>query len=230
MLAVRRAADRGHTRTDWLDSAHTFSFGSYRDPAYTGFRDLRVLNDDRVAPGAGFPEHPHAEMEILTFVVEGALAHRDNTGNSGVIRSGDVQRMSAGTGIVHSEMNASDEAPVHFLQIWIPPAIRGLDPSYEQRSFPPAGPGLRRIADREGREGAVRIHQDVSVHAARLDAGMRIDTRLAPGRHAWLQIVSGRLVVEGETLFTGDGAAAAALESLSLRAQQPTELLLFDLA
>lgn len=231
MIHVRKAADRGRTTTDWLDSAHTFSFGGYRDPRFPGFRDLRVLNEDRVAPGTGFGPHPHADMEILTFVLSGALDHRDSAGHAGVIRPGDVQRMSAGTGIVHSETNPSPVEPVHFLQVWILPDRRGLAPSYEQRRIDDdARRGrLATVASRDGAGGALRVHQDVAVHAARLEPGERVVHALAPGRHAWVQAVRGRVDLAGLELSAGDGAAVSDEAALAVGAREPSDLLLFDL-
>jgi quercetin 2,3-dioxygenase len=230
VTTIRKAADRGRTRTDWLDSAHSFSFGGYYDPAFLGFRRLRVLNDDRVAPGSGFPPHSHAEMEILTFVLEGALSHRDNAGNEGVIRAGEVQRMSAGRGIAHSEMNASREEPVHFLQVWIEPGRAGLAPSYEQRAFPGREAGWVRLVDPDGRDGAVRVDQDVVVWRARLAAGERPALPVDAGRHAWLQLLSGDLEIDGHRLGPGDGAALSPGELPNLETREPSELLVFDLA
>jgi len=228
-LSIRKAADRGRTRTGWLDSAHTFSFGGYRDPAHMGFRALRVLNEDRVAPGGGFGPHSHAEMEILTYVVEGALAHRDSTGTEGVIRAGDVQRMTAGSGIVHSERNASDTDPVRFLQIWLLPAREGLAPGYAQRGTGEAGAGLVRLADRAGRDGALCVHADAALSLARLDAGERLALPLDAGRHGWLQLVRGALRADGTGLEAGDGAAVSDAEALLVEAREPSLLLWFEL-
>ncbi len=230
MPTIRKAADRGRTRTDWLDSAHTFSFGGYYDPEFLGFRDLRVINDDRVAPGRGFPPHSHAEMEILTFVLEGALAHRDSAGHEGVIRPGEVQRMSAGTGIAHSEMNASQGEPVHFLQVWIEPGRAGLAPSYEQRAFPEPGPGLVRLVDPEGRDGAVSVHQDVVVWRARLAGKERLALPIDAGRHVWLHVVRGDVELDGHRLGPGDGAALSPGDRPTTEAREPSEILVFDLA
>jgi len=229
-LTLRKAADRGRTRLDWLDGAHSFSFGGYRDPRWMGFRGLRVLNDDRIAPGGGFGPHPHAEMEILTWVIRGALAHRDSTGNAGVIRAGEAQRMSAGTGIVHSERNASETEPVHLLQIWLLPEHRGIAPGYEQRAFDDVGSGLQRIADPEGRDGALRLHADASVHVARLAAGERLALPLAPGRHGWLQLVSGGLRTGDVMLAPGDGLAVSTAAVLEVDADETSQGLWFDLA
>lgn len=236
MLRVRRGRERGATEIGWLDSRHTFAFGDYYDPDNMGFRSLRVINEDRVAPRGGFPTHPHRDMEILTYVISGELQHRDSMGNGSIIRPGEIQRMSAGTGIHHSEVNPSKSDPVHFLQIWILPDRRGLTPGYEQKSY---GDEQRRgrlllVAAREGRDGAVTIHQDASLYASRLDAGATVGHELAPGRHAWLQVVKGELEVGGEKLEAGDGAAieaepSGAPTSIAIAARGEAELLLFDL-
>ena len=231
MITVRRAAERGHTRIDWLDSWHTFSFGDYYDPRHVEFRALRVINEDHVAPGAGFGTHPHRDMEIVTYVLAGALEHRDSLGNGSLIRPGEIQRMSAGTGIRHSEFNASKSDPVHFLQIWIQPERAGLPPGYEQRPLPPeVRGGLRVIASRDGRDGAVTIHQAAEIHAARLAPGEAATHALAPGRHAWVQVARGNLTANGEALHAGDGAAVSDERAVTLRADADAEVLLFDLA
>jgi redox-sensitive bicupin YhaK (pirin superfamily) len=227
---IRKAADRGRTRLDWLDGAHSFSFGSYRDPAWMGFRGLRVINEDHIAPGGGFGAHPHAEMEILTWVIDGALLHRDSTGNSGVIRAGEAQRMSAGTGIVHSEMNASDHEPVHLRQIWLPPNRDGLAPGYEQRAFPSAGSGLQRVADPGARDGALRLHADASISVARLAAGERLVVPVATGRHGWLQLVAGSVRVGDTALEAGDGLAVSDTERVEIEASEDAHGLWFELA
>ena len=232
MITVRPSDERGRSELGWLSSRHTFSFADYLDPRHMGFRSLRVVNEDRVQPGAGFPTHGHRDMEIVTYVVEGALEHEDSLGTGSVIRPGEVQRMSAGTGVTHSEYNPSRSEPVHFLQIWILPERNGLAPGYEQRAFPAAElhGRLRLVASRDGREGSVTVHQDVQVWAARLAAGDEILYALAPGRHAWLQVVRGALAVNGTTLAAGDGAAVSDEARLALTASAPSELLLFDLA
>ena len=227
MIALRPAEERGHTRLSWLDSRHSFSFDRYYDPRHMGFRVLRVINEDRVDPGQGFGTHPHRDMEILTFVLEGALEHKDSLGNGSVIRPGDVQRMTAGTGISHSEFNPSRTEPVHFLQVWILPERPGLEPSYEQRSFPAAG--LRLVGSRDGREGSVRIHQDVLVYVARLSPGEEVVHALAPGRHAWIQMTRGAAQVNGTRLGAGDGAALSEERSVTLRGVDGAEALLFEL-
>jgi len=229
MMTVRRGEDRGRANFGWLDSRHSFSFGQYYDRRHMGFGALRVINEDRVAPGAGFPPHPHADMEILSYVLDGALAHRDSLGNGTVIRPGEVQRMTAGTGIRHSEFNHSPDAPVHFLQIWLLPERRGITPGYEQKRFD-LGPELRLLASRDGRDGSVRIHQDASLWGARLAPGTPARHALAPGRRAWVQIARGDAVVDGTELAAGDGAAVTDVGSIELETRNGGEVLLFDLA
>ena len=232
MLQLYPAAERGRTHIDWLDSRHTFSFGGYHDPERMGFRALRVINEDRVAPGRGFEPHSHRDMEIVSYVLAGALAHKDSLGTGSQIRPGDVQRMSAGTGITHSEFNASPAEPVHFLQIWVLPERSGLAASYEQRHFPPElrRGALRLVASRDGREESVRIHQDLDLYAALLAPGERASLELAPGRHAWVQVARGRVTLGATTLTAGDGAALSREDSLELVAQEASEVLVFDLA
>ncbi|MGB3786660.1 MAG: pirin family protein [Phormidesmis sp.] len=233
MLAIRKATDRGISNFGWLDSRHTFSFGGYMDPRNMGFSDLRVINEDHVAPGAGFGTHGHRDMEIISYVIEGELAHKDSMGTGSVIRPGDVQRMSAGTGVTHSEMNASAENPVHFLQIWILPESKGLKPGYEQKHFASETrqDQWRLVGSRDGRENSVTIHQDVSLYAATLSQGTRIGYDLAADRKAWLQVVKGSVQLDGQTLAAGDGLAFADLESLSIiGSDSEAEVLLFDLA
>src|SRR3989441_9579161 len=227
MIILRPAEERGHTRLDWLDSRHSFSFDRYHDPRHMGFRVLRVINEDRVAPGSGFPPHSHCDMEILTFVLEGALEHKDSLGNGSVIRPGDVQRMTAGTGISHSEFNPSATEPVHLLQVWILPERPGLTPSYEQRSFPVAA--LRLVVSRDGRAGSVRIHQDVLVYTAVLSPGEEVAHAVAPSRHAWIQMARGAGLVNGTRLGAGDGAALSEERSVTLRGVESAEMLVFDL-
>jgi redox-sensitive bicupin YhaK (pirin superfamily) len=231
MLIVSPAQKRGHTDLGWLDSHHTFSFGEWHDPAHMGFRALRVINDDRVAPAGGFPTHGHADMEILSYVLEGALAHKDSIGTGSVIRPGDVQRMSAGTGVRHSEFNESRTAPVHFLQIWIVPDRRGHAPGYEQKTFPEAERRgrLRLVASSDGRDGSVTIHQDVALHAGVLEEGERAELALAAGRHAWIHVARGAVTVNGQRLGEGDGAAVSDERALTL-AGHGGEVLVFDLA
>lgn len=234
ILRIRRSADRGRTRTDWLDSRHTFSFAEYVDPAHMGFRALRVINEDRVAPATGFPMHFHRDMEILTWVIEGALEHRDSLGNGSIIRPGDIQRMTAGRGIEHSERNPSDSETTHLLQIWIFPDRRGLEPGYEQRSVL-RSQGPRLIASPDGAAGSVRLHQDARVYAVALDGGEAAEARAGPSRHFWVQVARGKVRVGGDsdsTLEAGDGAAISGTDRLSIVASADTaaEALVFDLA
>lgn len=231
MITIRKAGERGHTDAGWLDSHHSFSFGHYFDPAAMGFGPLRVINDDRVAGGGGFPPHPHANMEIVSYVLEGALEHRDSLGTGSVIRPGDVQRMSAGTGIRHSEFNASATEPVHFLQIWILPEAQGFAPSYEQRTFGDDGltDRLRLVASRDGRDGALSLHRDVDLYAARLKAGTKVEHAFAPGRLGWLQVACGSVTLNGQDLDEGDGAAIERQTDLSVTAGTDAEILLFDM-
>ena len=232
MITVRHGEDRGRAVLDWLDSRHSFSFGHYHDPKHMGFRALRVINDDRVSPGGGFATHPHRDMEIITYVLDGTLEHADSLGNGSEIRAGEVQRMTAGTGVTHSEFNHSQVAPVHLLQIWILPAEKGLAPSYEQRAFTPEEKrgGLTLVAARDGRDGALTVHQDAEIYAALLDAGKSVSHRLAAGRHAWLHLAHGAVVLNGHALAEGDGAAVSDEEVLAISAETDAELLLFDLA
>lgn len=233
MLTLRPAAERGRTLLDWLDSRHSFSFGAYHDPRHRGFRSLRVINDDIVAPGAGFGTHPHADMEIVTYVLAGRLRHRDSTGAGGVLEHGDVQAMSAGAGIEHSEVNDSADEPVRFLQIWLRPARAGLAPAYGQRRFPiveRAG-SLVPIVAPHGAEGdALPIHQDARIYAARLRPGDAVRHDLAPGRHAWIQVARGALAANGHELREGDGAAVSDEPALELRTDREAEVLVFDLS
>lgn len=229
-VQVIPAASRGRTRLDWLDSRHTFSFGSYMDPARTGFGPLLVLNDDFVAPGGGFGTHGHRDMEILTWVVDGALVHRDDLGSEGTVAAGQVQRMTAGTGIRHSEWNASDSDGLRFLQIWIRPEKAGLAPSYEEREVTwTEGRPLRLVASRDGRDQSLTIHRDVDVYVARLKAGEAATHKIAKGRGAWIQVVTGNLEIDGTALVEGDGAAIGNASSLELRSTGDAEVLLLDL-
>ncbi len=232
MIVVRDGDTRGHTKLGWLDSRHSFSFGDYHDPSHMGFGALRVINDDRVIPGAGFGEHGHRDMEIVTVVLEGALEHRDSLGNGSVIRPGDVQRMSAGTGILHSEFNPSKEDAVHFLQIWIMPEAAGLAPGYEQRNFEPEDRKgrLRLVADRHGTDKAVAVHQDVKLYLGSLAEGDRVVHELDAGRRAWLHVATGLVQLNGDELRAGDGAAITGESSITLETGHQAELLLFDLA
>ncbi len=233
MMIIHKGSERGHTDAGWLDSRHTFSFGDYHDPDAMGFRTIRVINDDRVAPGGGFPTHGHRDMEIVSYVLEGALEHRDSLGTGSVIRPGDVQRMSAGDRVRHSEFNASKADAVRFLQIWILPERPGLAPGYEQKTFPPAERRghLRLVASRDGREGSVTVHQDVSLYVATLNRGEQVGFTLPKGRFGWVQLARGEISLNGEPLTEGAGAALTAVDTLTLVGQAPnSELLLFDVA
>jgi redox-sensitive bicupin YhaK (pirin superfamily) len=232
MIRIRRSQDRLHTDIGWLDSRHTFSFGEHYDPAHVQFRALRVINEDRVAGGAGFPTHPHRDMEILSYVLEGALEHKDSLGTGSTIRPGDVQRMTAGTGVRHSEYNPQPDAPTHFLQIWILPERGGLEPGYEQKAFPAdeRRGKLRLVAAPDGRDGAVTVHQDARLYTTLLEPGETVTHELAPGRHAWVQVARGGVTLGKETLAAGDGAALSDESRLTLRADEPSEVLVFDLA
>lgn len=228
MITLRPRKERGHTNFGWLDSWHSFSFGGYQDPRHVEFRDLRVINDDRVAPGGGFPTHPHRDMEIVTYVLDGELEHRDSLGNGSVIGAGEIQKMSAGRGIRHSEFNPSEKNPLHFYQIWIYPEREGLDPSYEQKKTP-TGAGLHLIASPDGGE-AVQMHQDVRLYLGRLEPGQALEHKLSHDRHAYVQVTRGELSFNGHDLSAGDGATVSQEELLSFRAQGPSEVLVFDLA
>jgi len=232
MITVRKSEDRGHFDHGWLDTHHTFSFSEYHDPRNMGFRALRVINEDFVAAGAGFPTHPHRNMEIVTYVLEGAVAHRDSMGTGSVIRPGEVQRMTAGTGVTHSEFNAEKNQRLHLLQIWILPESQGLPPSYEQRAFPESERRgkLRIVASRDGRDGSVLIHQDAALYSALLDKGTRVEYALPKGRYAWLQVARGAVNLNGQHLAAGDGAAIQNESALNIEGEEPAEILLFDLA
>jgi hypothetical protein len=230
-IALRRAGERGHADHGWLDTWHTFSFADYWDPRFMGFRVLRVINEDVVAPASGFPTHGHRDMEILTYVLEGALEHRDSLGTGSVIRPGEVQRMSAGTGVRHSEANPSPTERVHLLQIWVEPARTGLHPGYEQKAFAEGERRgrLRLVASPDAADGSLTIHQDARLYATLLAPGEKVVHRLAPGRHAWVQVARGVLTVNGQRLGAGDGAAVSGEPELTLVAEQDAEALLFDL-
>lgn len=233
MITVRPASARGKANFGWLDSRHTFSFGSYYDPNHMGFSHLRVINEDQVQPGKGFGTHSHRDMEIISYVLKGALEHKDSIGNGSVIRPGDVQRMSAGTGIAHSEFNASTTEPVHFLQIWIIPEKTGIEPSYEQKHFPVAEKQgkLKLVASPDGKNSSVKVHQDVNLYVAVLNQGDRINHSLDHNRSLWLQVTRGSLNLNGQNLQTGDGAGITQETNLELLAtENDTEILLFDLA
>jgi redox-sensitive bicupin YhaK (pirin superfamily) len=232
MITIRKSNDRGAGRHGWLTSHHTFSFANYYDPKQMGFRTLRVINEDTVAPAKGFGAHQHADMEIISIVLQGALAHRDSTGGDGVLRRGEVQRMSAGSGVTHSEFNGSESEPVHFFQIWIEPAKDGITPGYEQKLFPDEERRnrLRVIAAPGSPDGAVDIHQDARVYASLLDANARVEHTIERGRGVWIQVASGTIDVNGNTLDAGDGAAIEDEATLAITANDAAELLLFDLA
>jgi redox-sensitive bicupin YhaK (pirin superfamily) len=231
VIAVRKSADRGFADHGWLRSYHTFSFADYYDPANMGFGALRVINEDRVQPGTGFDTHGHRDMEIVSYVLDGALAHKDSTGKGSVIRPGDVQRMSAGRGIRHSEYNASDSELVHFLQIWIEPNEQGIEPGYEETRFDAASKrgALRLIASPDGRDGSVTIHQDATIYAVLLDGAERVTHRLAPGRRAYVHVARGAVTVNGQRLNAGDGLKATDTPELVLERGEQAEVLLFDL-
>ena len=232
MITLRKAADRGHAQHGWLDSWHTFSFADYYDPKHMGFRSLRGINDESVAPGKGFPTHSHRDMEIVTYVLDGALEHRDSMGNGSVMKPGDVQRMTAGTGVGHSEFNASREEPVHFLQIWILPEARNITPGYEQKHFskPERQGKLRLVASRAGADGSVVVHQDLKLWAGLFAAGESAKYELAADRHAWLHVARGKVRVNGQELSAGDAVQASNESVLELSGVQDAEVLLFDLA
>jgi len=231
MIQVRKADTRGHAQHGWLDSWHTFSFANYYDPAHMGYSVLRVINDDVIAPGAGFPMHAHQDMEIVTYVLEGALEHRDSLGNGGIIRPGDVQRMSAGTGIRHSEFNPSQTEPARLLQIWLLPQTTGVTPSYEQARFDPAQLQgcFRVVASPDGRDGSVHINQDTLLYAAKLDQGETAHLTLAPGRRAYLQVAQGAVELQGYPLQRGDGAAISQETEIVVTGIHAAEVLVFDL-
>jgi len=232
MITIRKSAERGHFNLGWLDTYHTFSFDQYYDPAHVDWRSLRVINEDRVQPGQGFPTHSHRDMEIITYILSGALEHRDSMGSGSVIRPGDVQRMSAGTGVSHSEFNPSNSESVHLLQIWLLPRSRGLAPSYEEKSFSEdeRRGRLRLVASEDGREGSVTIQQDARLYAAILDAGAPVEHTLGANRYAWLQVARGAVKLNEFDLQQGDGAAVRNETDLTIFAQETAEILLFDLA
>jgi quercetin 2,3-dioxygenase len=231
MLTIRRSQERGHLNHGWLDTFHTFSFGDFYDPAHMHFRSLRVINEDRVAAGKGFGKHPHRDMEIITYILSGALEHRDSLGSGSVIRPGDVQYMSAGAGIEHSEFNPSPTEPVHLLQIWILPIARGLEPCYEEKSFSVSDrtDRLRLIVSPDGREGSLSIRQNADIYASLLSSGKSLQVPLNAERYAWLQLARGSVIVNDETLQAGDAVSVQQEEALSIRALESAEFLLFDL-
>jgi hypothetical protein len=232
MITPRKSTDRGRTKIDWLDSRHTFSFGDYYDPSQMGFRTLRVINEDRVRPGAGFPTHGHRDMEIITYVLEGALEHKDSLGTGSIIRPGEAQRMSAGKGITHSEFNHSKTEPVHFLQIWIMPATPGIAPGYEQKTIDDAKAhgGFAPVGTSDGGGQSVKIHQDAALSVAKLERGQTVTVNLNKGRHGWVQVAHGAVTLNGTPLTEGDGAAISNEEKVTIVASAPAEVLFFDLA
>jgi hypothetical protein len=231
MIKLRKSEQRGHANHGWLDSYHTFSFAHYYDPDYMGYSVLRVINEDVIAGGKGFGMHPHRDMEIVTYMLAGALRHRDSLGNGSVIRAGDVQRMTAGTGIVHSEVNASASEPAHLLQIWLLPERNGITPGYEEKHFEPADKQDRwcLVASHDGREGSLKIHQDVALYASRLAVGAHLGYTMQPGRSAYIQLARGSLTLNGEVLMAGDAAAIDTQQVIDLVADEDAELLMFDL-
>jgi redox-sensitive bicupin YhaK (pirin superfamily) len=231
MIKVRKSKDRGHANHGWLDAHHTFSFSDYYDPEYTGFRDLLVINEDRVQPGKGFGTHGHQDMEIVTYVLEGELAHKDSMGNGSVLKYGDVQRMSAGTGVRHSEFNGSKENPVHLLQIWITPKVEGIKPGYEEKrvSTEDKKNRLRLIVSPDGKDDSMMIHQDASIYAAILEDGKNVSLELGRGRYGWVQVARGSVELNGLALDEGDGAAVSDETKLVLKAKKGSEFLVFDL-
>jgi redox-sensitive bicupin YhaK (pirin superfamily) len=232
MIRVRKSSERGHFDHGWLDTYHTFSFSRYYDPRHMGFRALRVINEDRVQPAQGFGTHPHEDMEIVTYVLSGALGHKDSLGTGSAIRPGELQRMTAGTGITHSEFNPSQTEPVHLYQIWLLPEREGLEPSYEQRAFPEKERHnrLHLVASPDGRDGSLTIRQDARLYLATLDKGHEVSKDIPAGRHAWLQVLRGNVSLNGQAISAGDGAAVSEESALAIRAESPSEVLLFDLA
>jgi quercetin 2,3-dioxygenase len=232
VFTIRRADERGHADHGWLNSYHTFSFAGYRDPNHLGFRSLRVMNEDRVAAGQGFGTHAHNDMEIISYVLDGELEHKDSMGNGEVLRPGEFQRITAGTGITHSEFNPSASNSTHFYQIWLLPERKGIEPSYEQRAFDPAGRAnrLQLVASREAKDGSLLIHQDVSIYLADLKDGNQLAFEIRSGRHVWLQVLRGSVNTGGHSLETGDALAGSVETSLTIKASSDAELMLFDLA
>jgi redox-sensitive bicupin YhaK (pirin superfamily) len=230
MMTIRKSNQRGHANHGWLETYHTFSFADYHDPEWMGFRSLRVINDDFVMPGMGFGTHPHRDMEIITYVLSGSLAHKDSMGNGRVIRAGEVQYMAAGTGVQHSEFNPAKDEAVHLLQIWIQPDRKGVTPRYAEKSLAEAAPGtLHLVTSKAGRDGSIAIHQDADLWLAKLEPGQKITHALAPNRHAWVHIAEGEVELNGKTLSAGDAAAADKEGTLQMSATKPAQVLLFDL-
>jgi quercetin 2,3-dioxygenase len=232
MLTIRRSTDRGQADHGWLQARHSFSFANYYDPQQMGFRSLRVINEDTIAAGAGFGTHPHRDMEIITYVLSGAIAHQDSMGNGSTIQPGDMQRMSAGTGITHSEFNPNPDTPTHLLQIWIEPAQTGMPPSYEQKSFPPETKQgqLKLLVSQDGRDGSVTVHQDMNLYGSILAADESVSMPTAVDRHYWVQIAQGSVVVNGAALAQGDAIALTTETTLTIEAAELAEVLVFDLA
>jgi len=229
-MTIRKANERGHAEHGWLDTYHTFSFADYYDPPWMGYRSLRVINDDLVMPGMGFGTHPHRDMEIITYILSGALQHKDSMGNGRVIRTGDVQYMAAGSGVQHSEFNPSKDEAVHLLQIWIQPDTRGVKPRYAEKSFKDTAPGaLNLVTSKAGRDGSIAIHQDADLWLAKLDTGNRVTHKLASGRNAWVHVAEGEVSLNGKKLSDGDAAAVSEESDLELNATKPSQVLLFDL-
>jgi redox-sensitive bicupin YhaK (pirin superfamily) len=230
MMKIRKANERGHAEHGWLDSYHTFSFANYYDPEWMGYRSLRVINDDLVMPGMGFGTHPHRDMEIITYILSGSLEHKDSMGNGRVIQPGEVQYMSAGSGVRHSEANPSKDEAAHFLQIWIEPDRKGVSPRYAEKSFATVKPGaLHLVTSKTGRDDSIAIHQDADLWLGKFEAGNRITQKIAPGRHAWLHVAEGDVSVNGPALNGGDAAALNGGETVELNASKPSQVLLFDL-
>jgi redox-sensitive bicupin YhaK (pirin superfamily) len=231
MISVRHSNERGAVNMGWLDAKHSFSFGSYHDPSHMGFGPLRVINEDRIEPAQGFGMHGHRDMEIVTYIIDGALEHKDSMGNGSVIRRGEVQRMTAGTGVMHSEFNHSDEEQTHLLQIWVLPEQDGLEPGYEEKAFSDDEKRNRLclIASRDARDGSLKIHQDVDLYGTLIDAGVELSHTLGDDRKGWVQVVRGNVIVNGQSLGTGDGASLSDSGTLSFRAEEDTEMLLFDM-
>jgi len=230
MMKIRRANERGHASHGWLDTYHTFSFADYYDPEWMGYRTLRVINDDVVMPGMGFGAHPHRDMEIITYILSGSLQHKDSMGNGRIIRPGEVQYMSAGTGVQHSEFNPSKDEAVHLLQIWIQPDSRGVTPRYAEKSLKDAPAGrFNLVTSKSGRDGSIAIHQDADLWVARLDSGNRVTHKVAAGRNAWIHVAEGEVSLDGTTLKGGDAAAVTGQTDLELKADKPAQVLLFDL-
>ncbi len=229
-MTIRKSGERGHADHGWLDSYHTFSFADYYDEKHMHFRSLRVINEDFIAGGKGFGSHPHRDMEIITYIVKGALQHKDSMGNSAVMRAGDIQRISAGSGIMHSEFNASSSDPVHLLQIWLMPDQKGVTPGYVERSFAKAEPNKLHLAtSKTGRDGSIPINQDADLYFSKLDAGKKVELPLGPGRHAWVQLIEGELEADGARLTAGDAAGFSKIDTLKLSAVGPAHFLLFAL-